>query len=86
MEGSPLGEAGGEGEATGATEWARHADSDRKLAGPGAQRPVRSWHWERTTGQPCVGTYFPTLLTAETFVHKRCCYTSTKDLVKYMSY
>ena len=35
------GQAGGEGEAAGASEWPRRADGHRELAGPGAQGPVR---------------------------------------------
>ena len=48
------GQAGGEGEAAGASEWPGRADGHRELAGPGAQGPVR-WAalWALGTSVPC---------------------------------
>lgn len=71
------GQAGGEGEATGAPQWPGHADGHRELAGPGASRPVNST-------QPCSLTRAalcaPGLADCRGFCAKgRCCCSSTKD-------
>lgn len=84
MEGSLLGEAGGEGEAAGASEWPGCADGHRELAGPGASGPVSrtphalcrfaadGQHQEMIRpATVCRSFLFPVLLAAEAFVHKR---------------
>lgn len=49
------GQAGGEGEAAGASEWPGCADGHRELAGPGAQGPLR-WAavWALRTSVPAL--------------------------------
>lgn len=54
------GQAGGEGEAAGASEWPGRADGHRELAGPGAQGPVRcAAFWALRTSAParCLGPH-----------------------------